>query len=131
MKFDLSCTLMANKELEEAKQTIDEFISGINRQSTDNFKIMEWSINHTSLYLHLQSMGPVRAHERLLRLKKSLDELLGKRHRLGIRGVHLDVYIIEFDLEDSPQEKINIPFAQVSIEDKHVTLRISDKDEDF
>jgi seryl-tRNA synthetase len=131
MKFDLSCTLTLNKSVAETKQTLHEYFEDINTQSQKNFTISKWSIKDNAVSLNLTSTGAIRAHEQLLRIKKSLDTFLGKKYRLGIRKLHLDTYTIEFDLEEKIHEKITIPFADVHIENSHVILLIKDKNEEF
>jgi seryl-tRNA synthetase len=131
MKFDLKCTLVFSKSLDEARETLKNFIQETNISTPDKFHIQSWSIDDNKLVLHIQSQDSIRAHEYLLRLKKTLDTVLGKKHKMGIRKIKLNDYFIIFNLDTVPSKKIHIPLAQVDIKDKTVTLHVQDKDEEF
>lgn len=131
MEFDLKCTLLFNKPLHDAQETLTDIVYEENKSDTKKFHIQSWHIEDKKLSLHLLSRDDIRAHAYLLRFKKKLDTLLGKKHHLGLRGLKLDDYHILFDLDTLPLEEIKIPFAKIDIKKRTVRLHIQDKDEEF
>jgi seryl-tRNA synthetase len=131
MEFDLKCTLLFNKSLNDARETVTDFVQETNKSNPKKVQIQSWCIEDSKLSLHLLSRDDIRAHAYLLQLKKKLDALLGKKHHLGLRGLKLDDYHILFDLDTIPLEEIKIPFAQIDIKKRIASLYIQDKDEEF
>jgi len=48
-----------------------------------------------------------------------------------MRGIHLDEYEIEFEVEKKPLKEISIPFADLEIDGNRVLMKIKHKDEEF
>jgi len=84
------------------------------------------------LSLTIVSGRYVRAHEALLRLRKELSARMGKAHRIGVRAVRIDRYVIEFDVGEEPAAPVSVPFAS-SLEFRGSTavLTLSDVTEEF
>jgi len=131
MEFDLKCTLLFNKSLHDAQKSLTDIICEENKSNPKKFHIQSWHIKDKELSLHLLSRDDIRAHAYLLHFKKKLDTVLGRTHHIGLRSLKLDDYHILFDLDTLPLEDIQIPFAQINITKRTVSLQIQNKDEEF
>ncbi len=131
MEFDLKCTLLFNKSLNDARETLTDFVQEANKVNSEKFHIQSLRIADNKLFLHLLTWDNIRAHTYLLQLKKKLDTLLGKKHHLVLRELKLDHYHILFELDTVPIEEIKIPFAQIDITKRTVSLQLQDKAEEF
>ncbi|KAF5432596.1 seryl-tRNA synthetase [Candidatus Methanophagaceae archaeon] len=69
-----------------------------------------WNVAEEKLELKLVSDRYVRVHDALLRLKKELAKFLGK-HRIGLRGVEIQVYEMTLDWDEDWQLK-KLPFVK-------------------
>lgn len=110
MKFLLNGTITFNKNVEEAKKDIANFIEEANKtillrgvkegHDKDGAKITDWNVEGDKLHVKIQSGSKVRSHDGLLRIKKPLTQLLGKKYHLGIRKLHIDEYNITIPTGD-------------------------------
>jgi seryl-tRNA synthetase len=84
------------------------------------------------LALTITSGRYVRAHEALLRLRKELSARMGREHRLGVRAVRIDRYVISFQVAEEPEAPVRVPFAS-SLEFQGTTavLTLADVTEEF
>jgi len=64
-------------------------------------RITSVDINANGITLEITSDRFVRAHDAILRLRKPLAELLGKEHRIGIRGLEIIKYLVTIPSEQS------------------------------
>lgn len=104
MKFLLRGTITFNKNVEEAEKDIANFIEDANKSillrgvkeghDKDGAKIVDWNVECDELHVKIQSGSKIRSHDGLLRIKKPLTQLLGKKYHLGIRKLHIDDYNI-------------------------------------
>ncbi len=62
-------------------------------------KITEWKLGEDRIELTLESGRYVRVHDAVLRLKKVLSEQLGKKYRIGIRGIEVESFTIQVPAE--------------------------------
>jgi seryl-tRNA synthetase len=137
MKFDLTGYFTLSGEITTIKKDIDRFITHVNKdvlKQTDaqqSALIESWKINKNQLHIHIVSGGSYRAHNALLQIKNLLSKELGKTHHLGVRDITIDTYTVSFELEQKPLKPITIPFAEVQITGKQVTLILNDVSEEF
>lgn len=104
MKFTLKGQITFSKDAEEARADIKQFLDDANQnlflkgvpleQKEDAARVVEWTLDSSTLYLKLVSGRRGRAHDALLRIKKPLSQLLGSKYRLGIRRISVDFYEI-------------------------------------
>ena len=62
-------------------------------------KVRSWAIEGDLLKLEIEGTRYLRPHDALLRLKNLLSRELGRKLRVGVRGLHVDEYRIETGLE--------------------------------
>ena len=122
MKFDLECSILTSKEIN--KEDLIPFFNSISIDAK-----MEWDVKGNRIFLRIFSEKR-RSHEWALRIEKKIEEFLGKM-KVGVRGIHLDRYEIEIELDKEPLREISIPFAEIEIKDKKARVLISDKGEEF
>jgi len=60
--------------------------------------------------LEITSGRYVRAHDAILRLRKPLAELLGKGHRIGVRGLEISEYVVRIPSKQ-PLEEFKLPYV--------------------
>jgi len=134
MIFDLKAIFIFNNEIftikNELKSTIDNF-SKTYLEKDKGVKINITEIKKNILTVDIISEGSFRPHNALLQIKNFLSKELGKKHHLGIREIKIESYTIEFELEKKPIKKINIPFADVIINQKNVKIKLKNVDEEF
>lgn len=110
MKFILQGEISFSKDAENAREDLKEFIKEANselllrgvpeNQKKEGAKITSWNIEGALLKLQIDSGHRVRAHDALLRIKKPLGELLGKKYHLGIRKMHVNCYQIIIPIQE-------------------------------
>jgi len=109
MKFTLKGEITFSKDASEAEEDIKKFIDEANEeiflkgvpedQKQDASKIINWNLNQDILEVEMKSGRRGRAHDAILRVKKPLTLLLGKKYHLGIRKIIAKKYEIEIPLE--------------------------------
>ena len=62
-------------------------------------KITEWKLGEDRIELVLESGKYVRVHDAILRLRKPLAEALGKKYKIGIRGIDVESFTIRMPAE--------------------------------
>ncbi len=81
--------------------------------------------NQNKLKLKIVSDRYVRAHDAVLRLKKKLSQEMGKKHHIGVRGVEIISYEVEFQVDKMPEDTINIPYSEdIKFDENKCTLKI-------
>ncbi|NYB27657.1 MAG: serine--tRNA ligase [Methanobacteriaceae archaeon] len=113
MKFTLQGEITFSKDAAEARKDIAEFIEqantdlflkGVPQDSLDDAsKIVDWNLEGNSLKVEIVSGRRGRAHDALLRMKKPLGQLLGKKYHLGVRKIHVNTYKIDISLPGEPE----------------------------
>ena len=124
MKFDLTCSIALSREADELKEELDKFLNKLEIDAE-----LKWEFRGDKLLMRIIS-DKRRSHEWALRIYKQLSIFFGK-HKVGVRGIHLDEYEIEIEIEKEPLKEISIPFASIKFEGKIVKIRIVDKEEEF
>ncbi len=62
-------------------------------------KVAEWKLGEDRIELVLESGKYVRVHDAIFRLKKVLAEALGKKYKIGIRGIEVESFTIRMPAE--------------------------------
>jgi len=134
MRFDLRVNFAFSNEVTSIKKDIEEFLSSYNEELSKKdktVKIKDIEINKNTLAFSISSQGTFRPHNALLNLKNSIGKEFGKKHHVGVREIKINNYTINFDLETKALKKIKLPFANVKIKNKKVTLALKDVSDDF
>jgi seryl-tRNA synthetase len=113
MKFTLQGKIIFNKDAQNARKDIDEFITRSNEelflkgipkdQMKDASQIVDWNLEENTLTVKMVSGRRGRAHDALLRMKKPLSQILGPEYHLGIRKIEVEKYQIEIILPEKPE----------------------------
>lgn len=73
-------------------------------------KIISMQIDENGISVVIDSGRYVRAHDAILRLRKPLAELLGKGHRIGIRGLEVLEFTVRIPAQ-KPLKQLKIPYV--------------------
>jgi len=114
----------------------DRFIADTNekilKKGPEKLAVIDrFSIEKTVLSLSITSEGTLRPHNALLQIKNALSKELGKTHHVGVRDITIDTYTISFDLPREALKQITIPFAEIHLQGKQATMKLSDVSEEF
>jgi len=138
MKFDLKADFSLSGSTVPFKKDIDSFFSDFEKnvmnkgRKQKTAEIVDWNLKKNKLLaLHVVSGGVVRAHNYLPQLKNVWKREFGKKRRSGVRDIKIREYKIEFELEKKPLKPITIPYAEVKLEGRRVTLILKNIDEEF
>jgi len=117
--FYLKGRLVLSKNADEAIPGLEEMFSEVNdgllakgASEGEGAKLLSWLVLEDTIELEIESPGIVRPHDALLRLKNQIGKQLGRKYRLGVRQSFIDEYTIEFSVPHTPEETIEIPFAE-------------------
>lgn len=133
-RFNLQAKFMLSGDVSKLAKEIKNFISRTNESilRKDKLAVIEsFSSEKTTICMSIVSEGVFRPHNALLQIKNTFSRELGKNHHIGVRGIIIEKYTISFDLARDPLKEINIPFADVKIQGKHVVMTLSDVSEEF
>lgn len=139
MKFTLKGEITFSKDASEAEEDIKEFIDEANKeiflkgvpedQKQDASKIVNWNLKEDTLEVEMESGRRGRAHDAILRIKKPLTQLLGKKYRLGIRKILVNYYKIEIPIDEKVELK-DVPYVNdFEVKDDEVILEFKDLEE--
>ncbi len=136
MRFDLQARFVLSSDVSGLTKEFEIFISRANesilKKGQEKIAVIEhFTIEKGILFLSITSEGPLRPHNTLLQIKNALSKELGKTHRIGVRRITIEKYIISFDLLREPLKEINIPFAEVKIQGKNATIMLSNVSDEF
>ena len=73
-------------------------------------RITSVDVDTNGIAINITSDRYVRAHDAILRLRKPLAGLLGKEHRIGIRGLDITQYLVTIPSEQ-PLGELKIPYV--------------------
>jgi seryl-tRNA synthetase len=108
------------KLIEDAKTTILQ--KGV--PTGKGAKIIGWDIRDNTIFFDIESDRYLRAHDAFIRLRKPLAGLLGKTHKIGIRGTEIEEYIIKLPSEQALRSK-KIPHVKsMEFYDGMITLSL-------
>ncbi len=124
--FTLSGPLPEDSK-EDLKKFFTQFEEKIQESRKDGeFSIAKWNIKNSQLNLTISSIHSVPPHVAILRIRKQLSEVIGKKYRVGLRGFEFIKYTIETELEQEPLEKFTLPLTSnltfKEEEGKHLVL---------
>ena len=139
MKFTLKGEITFSKDASDAEKDIEKFIDEANQeiflkgvpedQKQDASKITYWNLKEDTLEVEMVSGRRGRAHDAILRIKKPLTQLLGRKYHLGIRKILITDYIIEIPTEDRVELK-DVPYVEnFEIEDDKIILEFKGLEE--
>jgi seryl-tRNA synthetase len=100
--FRLEASIRASRSLEDITDKVAGYLEEakplLRRGAPDKAegaRIEWWGIDRQYLKLRIVSDRYVRAHDALLRIRKYLSEKLGREHKIGIRSLTVEKYLIE------------------------------------
>jgi seryl-tRNA synthetase len=139
MKFTLKGEIVFSKEADEATEEIKSFIEDANNeifqkgvpesQKDDASKIVEWDLSGNTLKVKIVSGRRGRAHDAILRVKKPLTQLLGRKYHIGVRKINVKDYKIEIPSE-KPIEVGDMPYVlESSFEDGEMIVKFEELNE--
>jgi len=136
MKFDLKGTFTLSDDISKISKEIEKFIATTNetilKKGPEKLATIEhFKVDGKKLILTIASEGAFRPHNALLQIKNALSKELGKKHHIGVRDITIEKYTITFDLEKEPLKDVAIPFADVKISGKQVTILLKEVSEEF
>ncbi len=86
--------------------------------------ITSMDVDGEGVELEITSGRYVRAHDAILRLRKPLAELLGKGHRIGVRGLEISEYVVSIPSEQ-PLKEFKLPYVNsMEYADGAITLSL-------
>ncbi len=118
MKFSLECSLQLSKPL---PVDLAPFVEKANKElfkkgvpsGKEGAKITKSSVKDSKILLSIEGTTYLRPHAALLRFRNYLAEELGKKHKLGIKEISLDKYVITgIELEKAPLKDVTMPFTK-------------------
>lgn len=118
MKFSLECSLQLSKPLPvELKPFVEKANGELFRKGVpmgkEGARITSFSSKDSRILLSIEGTTYLRPHAALLRFRNYIAEELGKKHKVGIKGVSLDSYVISgIELEKAPLKEVTMPFAK-------------------
>ncbi|MHC1631750.1 MAG: serine--tRNA ligase [Methanotrichaceae archaeon] len=117
MKFHLEASFRLSADISrDAEEELAEFFASADdilqkgAAEGQGAKIVEWKLQEKEISLVIDSDRYVRAHDAILRLRRPLAQLLGKKYRVGIRG--LDVEKFEIEVESKKTIPHKIPYVK-------------------
>lgn len=131
MQFKLEGYVKFSKDAEDAKEDIDNFIDKANSEilkkglgdsdEKEASRITKYELKGDKLYLTIESGTKIRAHEGLLRLKKPLGELLGRKYHLGVRKLFIDNFMVSIPTGEG-EYKFDMDAAKDFDDLKNITI---------
>jgi seryl-tRNA synthetase len=136
MRFDLHARFTLSSDVSTFTKEIEAFIKTTNetilKKGPEKLAVIEsFKIRKETLSLTIISEGTRRPHNALLQIKNALTKELGKTHHIGVRDITIEKYTISFDLDREPLRNVSIPFAEVKLQGKQATLKLTDVSEEF
>lgn len=108
------------KFIEEAKETILQ--KGVPQGK--GARIIAWDVKDSGIFLDIESDRYLRAHDAFIRLRKPLASILGKTHKIGIRGAEIEGYSIKLPSEQALRQT-KIPYVRsIEFNDGMLTLML-------
>ncbi|MGM0404954.1 MAG: serine--tRNA ligase [Thermoplasmatota archaeon] len=141
MEFELKAVLSFSGEIDEIKDDIDSVISEANDDilkrgipknvESGGASVVEHSVEGKDLHIKIISDRYVRAHDGIVRLRKTLSEKMGRKHHVGVRAVKIDQYRIRFELKDEPKKQIELPYVDnINIDGKECEISVTSLSEE-
>ncbi len=112
MKFHLEASFRLSADAGAAETELGDFFAGaadlLKKGAADGkgAEVKSWKLGNTDISVVIESDRYVRAHDAVLRLRRPLADLLGKKYRVGVRGIEISKYEIEVASNRSIDHKI-------------------------
>jgi seryl-tRNA synthetase len=112
LKFHLEASFRLSADAGDAEKDLEEFFAGaadlLKKGAADGkgAEVKSWKLIDANIFVVIESDRYVRAHDAVLRLRRPLAELLGKKYRVGVRGIEISKYEIEVASERAIDHKI-------------------------
>jgi seryl-tRNA synthetase len=112
LKFHLEASFRLSADAGDAEKDLEEFFAGaaeiLKKGAAEGkgARVLGWKLEKDEISVVIESDRFVRAHDAVLRLRRPLAELLGKKYRVGVRGLEISKYEIEVKSERSIDHKI-------------------------
>ncbi len=117
MYFHLIGNFNTSAPVDQADADVTDFMNAANETLLakgaplgKGARILNWHIEGSKIHVEIDSDRYVRAHDAILRLKKPLAALLGKKHRIGIRGIEIESFVARIP-SDNPVRATNLPYV--------------------
>ncbi|NLI62852.1 MAG: serine--tRNA ligase [Methanosarcinaceae archaeon] len=131
MEFYLRSCLKTSADPKDAKQEIEQLLTDAEKTiltkgapEGEGAKITEWNLSDSGIFITIVSGRYVRSHDAIARLKKPLADLLGKKYRIGIRGIEAEEFKIRLPADKGLKNK-NIPYVKsVTFENNMLELEL-------
>jgi len=136
MRFEMDCSLILTDEvdrdlIEEALESAEGLLQKGVPEGEEGARITKWRLMGNRVEVNLVSGRYVRCHEAILRIRKHLSGHLGKKAKVGVRGVEVERYEIWYGVEDEPRGRMKLPFTEkLEIRDGEAHLVLKDLDEE-
>ncbi len=101
----------------ESQELIQKFFNDFSAELQEKkpkgtFDIKLKAIGNKKIELIIDSVDSYSPHTAILRIRKQLSQLIGKKYRVGIRGFTIKEYIIENELEKEPLKEFSLPLTK-------------------
>ncbi|MEA1924808.1 MAG: aminoacyl--tRNA ligase-related protein [Candidatus Altiarchaeota archaeon] len=135
MKFTLDAVLVLSKPItadltgyiKEAGKLLQK-----GAPEGEGARIDEWMLEKDHLTLRIQSGRYVRPHDAVYRIKNYLAKEMGAEYKTGVREILGRRYEISFDVKDSPEKEMKLPFVkEIGFENKTCHILLENLDESF
>ena len=94
-------------DVSDAKNDLSDFFSDANDDLLKKgapegcgANILSWGINENKILIEISSDRYVRAHDAMLRIRKPLSGILGKKYRIGVRGIEIERFTISLESKE-------------------------------
>jgi len=106
--------------VEEAKKTVLQ--KGV--PEGRGAKIIAWDITDSGIFFDIESDRYLRAHEAFIRIRKQLAAVLGTKHRIGVRGIDVEEYIVRLPSEKDLHSKKIPHVSSIDFDGKSINLSL-------
>ena len=112
MRFHLEASFRLSADAAAAQEAIVQFFAEagpIMQKGApvgQGAEISQWKLIGNRIDLTIESDRYVRAHDAVLRLRKPLAEILGKKYHIGVRGLDISKFEIEVESDRAIEHKI-------------------------
>ncbi len=141
LEADVEFALSREVEPEDIEETVEEFVREANDdllqrgvpEGKEGGEIREWEVSRDAVRMVIRGTRYLRPHEAAMRVRKRLAETLGRKHRVGVRDLRIERYLVrmEFD-EEVPDDLGYIPVAdEVRVDGSTVELEFRELEEDL
>ncbi len=129
MYFHLIGNFNTSAPADQADADISSFINEANETllakgapAGKGARILNYQIEDRKITVEIESDRYVRVHDAILRLRKPLATLLGKKYRIGIRGIEIESFVARIPSEN-PVKAAKIPYvSNIEFDGKEISV---------